>query len=115
KNVLLAESKLNERVEEVVGASLRRLFSKFYYGSYGKKGLEVDFVGFKRGAYKLFEVKYGDSFKVGSYKEILENTRGYQGMTIISRSLEQKEGELEIVPVYKFLTQGMFNYSGSFG
>jgi len=108
KNVLLAESKLNERVEEVVGASLRRLFSKFYYGSYGKKGLEVDFVGFKKGVYKLFEVKYGNFFKLSSYKEILENTKDYKGMMIMSKALEKQEGEIEIMPVYKFLSQEMF-------
>ena len=32
------------------------------YGNYGKNNLEVDFVGFNKGIYKLFEVKYSDSF-----------------------------------------------------
>lgn len=108
KNVLLTGNNLNRRVEEIIGSNLHRLFDKFYYGNYGKDNLEVDFVGFTKGAYKLFEVKYSDSFDTNSYQEILLNTKGYQNIKVISKSLEKQEGKLSIIPVCKFLTSSIF-------
>lgn len=115
KKVLLSNDKIDKRFEEVIGANLHRIFNKLYYGSYGKKNLEVDFVGFSKGKYELFEVKHSDSPDVGSYLEILRNMKSYKKINIVSRfsSFEEKQiGKLKIIPAPKFLTSKQFSLEG---
>lgn len=108
KKHLLAGEQINHRIEEAVGANLSVLFDKFYHGIYGKNNLEIDFVGFTKGKYNLFEVKNSDSINLRPYKEILRKTKSYENLTLTSKSVEATADEIIVKPVHKFLAESIF-------
>ena len=98
----------NSLTEEVVGASLFRVYSKLYYGNFNKENKEIDFVGYKKGNYELFEIKNTDSFKISNYKEFISNSKNYEQITIVSKNLHKKESSVNILPVHQLLTDSRF-------
>ena len=102
KKILLATKNIPVRFEEVIGAYLRKKYVKLFYGSYGKNNLELDFVGFKKGEYDLFEAKHGNSQNIFDYSNLMDKLSGYNKLTIITKNYEKEEEQIELVPFYKF-------------
>jgi len=78
RKVLVGEAILSARYEEIVGSFLARKYSRLNYGLVGGDVLEVDFVGFDHGKFRLFECKYGKTGlqKYLTYKGLFERFGG---------------------------------------
>lgn len=100
--ILLGEKFQDARFEEVIGGNLRGKFDKLYYGNFGSKNQEIDFVGFDHGKYDLFEVKRG-RFKLAEFEKIISSLSGFEKLHIISHDFSANNKNVEVIPYYKFL------------
>lgn len=100
--ILLGEKFQDGRFEEAIGSNLRVKFDKLYYGNFGAKNQEIDFVGFNHGKYHLFEVKRGH-FKIADYEKIADVLVGFENIHIISRDSSTQSKNVKVIPYYKFL------------
>lgn len=101
KNYLLSQEKIPSLVEMVVTAILKRNFQEFlFYGRSQEK--EIDFVGYKKGRYSYFEVKYQsqvDSREFIWAKELIPGGT----LTILSKKDYFYDKKILIVPAELFL------------
>ncbi|MCJ7740700.1 hypothetical protein MUP32_05325, partial [Candidatus Microgenomates bacterium] len=93
--VLLSREHQESRFEETAGDNLYPAYAKFYYGNYGTRGNEIDFVGLRRGKYDLLEVKRGQNIELKKYE-------GVRNVTVITYDFEKKHSSIKILPFYKY-------------
>lgn len=104
KNVLLSNPYLDFRFEETIGINLYQRYTKFFYANYGKNNLEIDFAGFTKGKYDLFEVKRGDLTTAG-YEKMMAVITQYKKLQIISSGQKITKPKVNVIPYYEFLVK----------
>lgn len=105
KKVLLDKKFQDQRFEETVGDNLYANYEKFYYGNFGSHSYEIDFVGFKKGKYDLFEVKFGRNIDFSLYEK-------FERLNIVTFDVEKKVKRINAIPFYKFFLIGPQNPKG---
>lgn len=99
--ILLANELRPKLAEVLVGATLKRFYSRLFYG--GDKEIEIDFVGKRGNILSFFEVKYAKEIRTQEIlriKQVLPKNK----ITLITQKdyLEEKE-LIEMVPLEIFL------------
>lgn len=97
KDLVLNEKLLPALVENAVATHLNRSKGKLFYGSY--QGKEIDFVLEYKGKRRFFEVKYQNQIKLADFSFWKKN----ESLTIITKDLEIKKNNLDIIPLELFL------------
>lgn len=92
---------LPKLVENIAGTHLKREFAKLYYGKLGKQ--EVDFVGFAKGKYSYYEIKYQRQTKTAPLQELTEKIPRQKLITISRNTQYTKRGQLQVIPAEPFL------------